>query len=647
NDSLILTRNIATTEELQRLGNKLNIDAFLFGEIILDKVTRELHLNLKFVEAKTGKILKIGTLIGHDSKSRIFWSIEASQSGNFSMSGPIHHKGKSGEEYKSSITRGKILLPDYYEFQLGKRKQALVYRLIDNALLKLPDFIIQIPKEIKKIALSSIEKTQLYNLSTIKLKQSLTDRLLALKRFKVIDCPNCSKKVVTLDKEKIVVGSILDQPEQLKQLFDKQGIEAVLQGNITVDFKKKFVSLGLQLIDTKTGKVIHAQTLHGIQAKGMVNWTIDLVKSTGFLVHGQLTNPENHQSHEGTILTPTMISGELKLPVINNNSDLKHTSIDLDHMIQSASKKIPDFLSGLPSNLKRISVGRIEGDHRIYSNPRKVRYFLKQSIVKGGSANLIECITCQSKNYIVTKYGLIPQQNIQKTQDLQELAKRQKFDALILGFTELDEDKGTLKLFLHVVDAKDGKIVHSGILEGKSKVVVQSKNSEFSIAISPYVSGFLYKLTTTDPNTSAVTYTEDRKFMAANLRYLFGTFAKSIKLGISIDYFENVLAETQQNKLNVVLASGLLQYSFPWKIGQKRALSLYLGGGLAMAKIYSSSYVQSSNFNAGLELKVSQNLAIGLNYYSISNIDLENSDLGMVGTFEASSATSVSARFSF
>ncbi len=617
-DTLILSRNIETTEKLKNLGKELKIDAFLFGNVKLDQVSNELRLGLKLVKSSDGTIVQSKTLVGYNSSGKIHWTIDAGRDNDFVISGPVYQKETSPSSKPTrlplSIFRGSLLIPEIYEHPMTSEQTERLYQFLEKALQQLPMFLEQIPPQIKIITVGAIEKTQNYNLSTRKSYQMLLEALKKSSRFEIIECARCKMKQVFLEKKALVFRNSIASPEELMNLYKNNKIEALLRGTIYYD-DIKGVQLGLEMVDTQSGKIIHAGKLTNKPYQKSSKWNIHLVGESSFIIEGTLANVPN------TIKKIDTVIAKQNLPVSTEKKTLPPPDLDLDHILKDILSQVPGFLSDLPADIKKISFAWIEGDSEKDIKPAFIRNQIIEKILEQKKLTVIECGMCQYVKYRITPKGLTRLTLRDHLKTLKELREKFQFDALLVGQVQLDEEKGVILLTLQLIRGHTGEVARMKTLKNSPSVLIPDD----SLSVSFLTSELNYTKTRYNETSEGQSDFESTRFFGINFRYHTSTYWNRINYGIDVDIYQGS-AEDSKDAISIQMIYLMGHYLLPMELWGKDLLSAYAGYGIGIINANEVEQIPLKGLKLGAELRIIPGLAVGLDLYLLDNASYTNKD---------------------
>ena len=193
--------------------------------------------------------------------------------------------GLSWAEEPSSET---LALPVLKQGEALPKSRWDVDLLFAQLLGQLPDFLGQLPQNVKRVTLLNLEGDQSYDLNANRLSYRLLNGLVAQGRLEMVECRQCSNLKIYVDKDSLVLAKSLESNEQYQALGKQLRIDAYLQGFLEMDEREGRLTLNLKLVRTEDGSVIKTASF-AVKAKE---------EDKG------LANPADRPSHIGVALSP-------------------------------------------------------------------------------------------------------------------------------------------------------------------------------------------------------------------------------------------------------------------------------------------------------------------------------------------------------
>jgi len=179
-------------------------------------------------------------------------------------------------------------------------------------------------------------------------------------------------------------------------------------------------------------------------------------------------------------------NNSLAIPTLKEDMSLPRSRWDIGRLFDRVLEKLPKFLDGLPKNIKKVSIVRLEGDEHIYINTTSLLYKMQKVIIDHRKFKVIECRECNNMKVFVEEDSLILARTVETNEQFQKLGKKLGIDAYLQGMVMINEKSGQLQLNLQIVRVKDGVILKADVIDSHFVNEMSGKKLKAAMAVDAY-----------------------------------------------------------------------------------------------------------------------------------------------------------------
>ncbi|MGK0291495.1 MAG: hypothetical protein ACI86H_002963 [bacterium] len=278
---------------------------------------------------------------------------------------------------------------------------------------------------------------------------------------------------------------------------------------------------------------------------------------------------------------------------------------------KKAKAAIKKFVKNIPSSIKKVTIGRIDGDPGLLTE-LNFYSFLQIELRALNRFDFYICNECKKQVAYLKKDKLYLGLLINSRESFQKLGKDQGIEAYIGGSVFYNEELEKLEFMIKAFQLKDGKVLS---LESFSDQ--EESGFTFSINLIPTITGITARNTTTSSGDQST------GFAGAGFRFEFSTLFKSVKFAFDLNaYLGSPPSTLGTSNPQIVVFVPMLQYQFQFlKRNNIPLLSASIGQGIYNEIGASKDATSNNNITTvGLNLKVTPSTSLGLNYYQLATI---------------------------
>lgn len=226
-ESLILSHAVESNDQIKKLGEELNIQAYVQGVVTINESVGRIQLNLQLIDINDGNILKTTVLESFFNKQK-------------------KSKDKSKKKTKNQV-----------DLETSAMNLDLLYSQI---LPQVSSLLKELPADIQTLTIAEYNRDKKYEVDTDRFRNLFEHQLINKSRIKIIECPTCGIQNQIALKNAEVSSSSADTSKRMQQIAKQVGFDAYIQSNIFVNEDKKHLALSVKVINTEDNSIISSYT---------------------------------------------------------------------------------------------------------------------------------------------------------------------------------------------------------------------------------------------------------------------------------------------------------------------------------------------------------------------------------------------------
>lgn len=493
----------------------------------------------------------------------------------------------SGEEETVDTTA----IPDLEADADLKESRWDLDRLFDDALAQIPAFLSGVPEQINKVSVVRIDGDEKIYVNTVSLKYKLQDALMKHSDLTVVECLQCNNMKVYVEDESLILSRAAESNEALRRLGNELGIDAYIQGVVTINEAFGKIQLNLQMVDIEDGTILKSTALKSFYSE----------------------KPEEELTVEASLQA--------------KREEMYETDLDLEALFPRLLERLPLHLGDLPQNIQKIAIGNIQGDDIYFVDTSRLRNLFENTLVNQTDIKVVECIMCSAQEYYSLRDAAVYPDSAATAKRMKMLSEQLGFDAYISSNVKIHEDEEKLELNLKVVNMEDSTIVKTVSLTTTDDDI-EEDSSEHSLTFLPYAAFTLEGDASVNDDNEAVSGTM-KSMLGLQYRFVTTTIIDNLLIGFDYEYFVHNSNETDDGiRAELQLLNLILKYRLPFEFAGYRAFNAAFGYGSGSIKATTQNdYDEDAGLSSTIKLEgdmlITPSLSAGLGFYMLGSAEIE------------------------